>query len=161
MNKFLIKLSELSTGYNVNYNSNVHHADPYHNARMRAVDDANEILSNRGFTPSLEITSADLATAKRLQDMDFAADHRPLEASANRWSALGGILGGGATGIGLRAAGVNPILSSLASFGVGVGTGVGIKNMIYSPEKSNSDNISVETNTNKLLDYLSNKYTRE
>ena len=156
-NKYLSKVAE----FNYNINDNIHHGDPYEISRKYEVDTANDILVNRGFKPKLDISSAHLATAHKIGDMDAEADRRPLERSANNWSTLGGLVSGGLTAVALGNAGIKPPLPPLAGLVVGVGVGAGLKKLLYSADKRSRDDAHVEKHTNALLEYLSSRYEKD
>jgi hypothetical protein len=162
-NKYLEKIAYTEPNVNYNVNSNYNHMnemDHYQMNRNIMADHANDILLRRGYQPSLTGSSPDYAKAGVLEDLDFKADLRPREASANRWGALAGL----GTGVGTMAlagaAKVNPIIAAVLGAGAGVAGFAGTKHMLYgsNPEEQKLDDEDVHANTNVLLEHLKNHY---
>lgn len=146
----------------------VYVTDPYADARASReyeVDEANQSLFSRGFEPEIQYHQYHKADA--LNNRVFEAEKRPLEVSANRWSALGGLgtaAGGGIAGaiLARKYLGYNaePFGAGVGAIAGGIGGFMGLKKMIYSNGDRKKDDAVVKTKENALLEYLAKNYKK-
>ena len=155
------KALEKKAGYNVNTNYN-YNRDPKRDARMYAAEEGNDVLVRRGYVPAITESAPDFAKAEMLSKLDWEAERRPNEVTANRWGTAAGIGTGAAVYGALSAAHVNPILAAIAAASSGLVGGVGTKALLYKdPIKRMEDDQYADKHTNLLLEHLSNNYEKQ
>jgi len=162
-NIYLKKIAEVSTQY-VYHDITNEHSDPYTEGRLYDIDEANQVLLDKGYKPGLNDNPADVASARYILDSDFKSGLRPNEVVANRLSGVAGL------GTGIGAAIVankylhNPIISGVAGAGAAILAAKGLHHVLYGSDsqqqKRVEDDAAVAGNTNRFLQYLDHSFTK-
>lgn len=156
---------------NFNYNTN-YNVDPYRDRlleRIETISRGNTNLVDYGYHSSIKETSSGEANAKAINDLVYKQGRAPHHESSMNKALLGGLVTGGAVGVGtfagLNRLRTNPILSHLGAVGLGVGTGAiagrKLYNYIYDEKKRKEDEEAQVNAHNKLLEHLASKGYRK
>ena len=158
---------------NVNYNYNVN-KDPYRDRlleRVETISRGNRNLVNLGYHPGIDETSAGEANATVLNGIVNQQGIRPNSQSAGFKGVLGGLVTGGAVGLGTlaglsrvlpeRFAGPAVLGAGALGIGAGIYTGNKIYDWIYDAKKKEEDDATVENAHNNLLEHLAQREYRK